>query len=75
LIASLPKEESRGRDQPFECGVCHEERPPTARSRSTLLSREGLSFPVCRRCQSRYRRDPVFREEVEQTLGPLQSGS
>lgn len=75
LIASLPREESRGRNQSFECGVCHEERPPTARSRSTLLSQEGLSFPVCLRCQSRYRRDSAFREEVEHTLGPLQPGS
>ncbi len=70
-LAALLSPADTGRGT-FRCGVCGEERPLSARSRSFVLSVQGGDRePVCRRCQGRYRRDPEFQTEVIRGQGRI----
>jgi hypothetical protein len=68
----LPDPCDENSDNCFECAVCAEYRPRTTLARARLQPLTGGALKaVCRRCQSRYRKDAAFKAEVIRSLGRL----
>jgi len=77
LVCSRPARRDDGcpegqDDDCYECAICQEYRPRTTLARAKLQPLTGGPLrSVCRRCQSRYRKDAAFKAEVIRSIGRM----